>query len=142
MPRILALDIGERRIGLASGDTETRLAVPAGVIERHGTDDDYKAVVREATARDSGLILAGMPISLNGRLGPQAEITRAFIDRLREFTDIPIETRDERYSSAEAERHLREARPQQGRGKPGKASRGAVDTGAAAVILQSYLDSH
>lgn len=139
--RVIALDVGERRIGLASGDTLTRLAVPAGVIERRGTDADWQAVVREAQSRDSEVIVVGMPLSLNGRRGPQAETTEAFIARLRAFTTIPIHTWDERFSTSEAEHRMRAARPEPGRRKPGRAPSGTVDAAAAAVILQSYLDA-
>ncbi len=139
--RILALDVGERRIGLASGDTGTCLAVPAGVIERRGGDADWQAVAREARDRESEMIVVGMPLSLSGRRGPQAETTQGFIRTLEEHLAIPIVTWDERFSTSEAEHRIRSARPEPGRSRPARAPRGAVDAGAAAVILQSYLDA-
>ncbi|MEX2431168.1 MAG: Holliday junction resolvase RuvX [Dehalococcoidia bacterium] len=139
--RIIALDVGERRIGVAFGDTALQVAIPAAVIERQGTEADWQAVVREAGAREAELIVAGMPFSLNGRRGPQAEATEDFIHRLREYTGIPIETWDERFSTSEAEHRMRTARPASKRGKAGRSPRGAVDAAAAAIILQSYLDA-
>jgi putative Holliday junction resolvase len=76
---------------------------------------------------------------MNGRRGPQAEATLAFIDELRRRTDLPIETVDERLSSVEAERRIRESSPR-GRGKPARPEKGAIDAGAAVLILQSWLD--
>src|SRR5690606_22420845 len=94
-----------------------------------------------AKAREVECVVVGMPLSLNGRAGPQAQATAAFVETLREHLDIPIVTWDERFSTSEAQHRLREARPSVGRGRPGRAPKGAVDAAAAAVILQSYLDA-
>ena len=75
-----------------------------------------------------------MPISLNGSIGPQAKLVEGFIKALREKTDLPVDTMDERFSTAEAERLLRQAGRQPSRNK------GELDSAAAAVILQEYLD--
>ena len=139
--RVIALDVGERRIGVASGDTVTRLAVPAAVVERQAGADAIEAVLREARSRDAELIVVGMPLSLNGRRGPQAEVTEAFVRELAQRTSTPIETWDERFSTSEAEHRMRQARGPAGRGRPERSQRGAVDAAAAAVILQSYLDA-
>ncbi|MDE2835920.1 MAG: Holliday junction resolvase RuvX [Chloroflexota bacterium] len=133
--RALALDVGERRIGVASGDTETGIAVPAGVIDN--TPDSPAQVLREAQARGASVVVVGMPYSMSGRVGPQAEVVREFIRRL-EGVGLEVETVDERLSSAEAERALAGGRPRgRGRRRPEK---GAVDAAAAAVVLQAWLD--
>lgn len=133
--RALGLDVGERRIGVASGDTDTGIAVPAGVIEN--TSNAIADVVREANARDAGVVVVGMPYSMSGRVGPQAEVVQAFVERLEE-AGLTVETVDERLSSAEAERALGAGRSR-GRGRR-KPERGEVDAAAAVVILQAWLD--
>lgn len=133
--RVLGLDVGERRIGIASGDTDTGIAVPAGVIENSpkATED----VAREAHARDAGVVVVGMPYSMSGRVGPQALAVQEFVRGLQE-AGLVVETVDERLSSAEAERALAGGRTQgRGRRRPEKE---AVDAAAAVVILQAWLD--
>ena len=133
--RALGLDVGERRIGLASGGTDTRIAVPVGAIEN--SPEAAGDVAREARARDAGVVVVGMPYSMTGRVGPQAEAVRGFIARLEE-AGLAVETVDERLSSAEAERALAAGRARgRGRRRPEK---GAVDAAAAVVILQAWLD--
>ena len=148
--RIVGLDVGDRRIGVASGDTNTRLAVPAGAIERSNIQADVQAVLAEAAAREAELIVVGMPLSMSGRMGPQAESVEAFIQILGTLTGLKIVTMDERLSTVEATRRMREGEATRrtreggatrGKGKRGKTTRGDVDASAAAIILQSYLDS-
>ncbi len=133
--RLIGLDVGERRIGIASGDTESSLALPAGAIERTESDADIAAILSEAASRDAVTLVVGMPLSMNGRRGPQAESVEAFVDRLRAATDLAVVTVDERLSTVEASRRM-----QEGRAKKGRGERGDVDAAAAAVILQSYMD--
>ena len=133
--RALALDVGERRIGVASGDTDTGVAVPAGVIEN--APDVAAHVLREVQARGADVVIVGMPYSMSGRVGPQAQVVQEFIRRLEEL-GLAVETVDERLSSAEAERALAGSRSRgRGRRRPEK---GAVDAAAAAVVLQAWLD--
>lgn len=133
--RALALDVGERRIGVASGDTNTGVAVPSGVIEN--TPDAVGHVLREMQAREADVVVVGMPYSMSGRVGPQAELVQGFIRRL-EDAGLAVETVDERLSSAEAERALAGSR---GRGRSRRRpEKGAVDAAAAAVLLQAWLD--
>lgn len=134
--RLIGLDVGDRRIGIASGDTDSGLAVPAGAIERTKTQADVQAVLAEVTSRDAELIVVGMPVSMNGHIGPQAESVASFIQILGTLKGLDIVSVDERLSTVEATRRMHE-----GRASRGKASRGDIDAGAAAVILQSYLDS-
>ena len=133
--RALGLDVGERRIGVASGDTDTGIAVPAGVIEN--SPDAVADVLREAQARDAAIVVVGMPYSMSGRVGPQAQVVQGFVERLEE-AGLEVETVDERLSSSEAERALTEGR-ERGRGRR-RPERGTVDAAAAVVILQSWLD--
>lgn len=140
--RALGLDVGDRRIGLASGDTETGLAIPAGAIERTTPEADIEAIIREARDRDAGVIVAGIPYTMRGTEGPQAAATRVTIEALR-AAGMPVETVDERLSTVEAERRMVEGRNGgRGRGRAPRNPKGASDAAAAAVILQSWLDSH
>ena len=133
--RVLALDVGDRRIGLALSDPTGMLASPLGVVERGPADLDE--VVR--TAIDNGVteILVGLPITLAGESGVQAGKVRRFVHDLRSKTDLPVRTIDERLSTVQAQRMLRDS----SRGRRRNRDRGRIDSSAAAVILQAYLDS-
>ena len=132
--RVLCLDVGDRRIGLAIGDSEGRLAVPVGFIERRRLRQDIAAVLQHAEEREAGSLVVGIPLSMNGTSGPQAKKVMSFVQALKGHTDLPVHTADERLSSNEAERLLRQASRHPSR------HRGQVDAAAAAVILQQYLD--
>ena len=138
--RALGLDVGDRRIGLAFGDTDVRIALPAGVIERTATEADVEAVLREARSRDAGVLVVGMPYTLRGTRGPQAESVEAFVAALRAATQLDVVTVDERFSTAEAQRGMAEARGPAGRGKGSRPPKGADDAAAAAVIVTRWLD--
>ncbi len=143
--RVIGLDVGERRTGVASGDTETGLAVPVGVIESGADGPAVAEVVREARDREASVIVVGMPYSMSGRIGPQAEAVGRFLELLRAAADIEIETVDERLSTAQAERGMARSRERDSRShQRAKAGRrlpkGASDAAAAAIILQSWLD--
>ena len=131
---ILCLDVGDRRIGLAVSDLGNLLASPLGAIRRTRRDSDVEAVLVHARERHADRVVVGMPLSLNGRVGPQARKVANFIEALRRRTDLPIHSVDERFSTAEAERLLRQAGVEPSR------EREKVDAAAAAVILQEYLD--
>lgn len=133
--RTLGLDVGERRIGVAISDPEERLAVPLRVLERRGSEADARAIAELARREGVGRIVVGLPVSLNGTLGPQARQTQAFAERLRAATDAEVVLYDERLSTAEADRHLRQL------GMREREMRSRRDAVAAAIILQAYLDS-
>jgi putative Holliday junction resolvase len=133
--RVIALDVGDRRIGVAMSDPTGLLASPLSTITRKGHGTDVDEVVDLAAQNDVAEILVGMPLSLSGRKGAQAARVTAFADELRSRTDLPVVFVDERYSTVQAERSLRELGVQPSR------DRARVDAAAAAVILQSYLDS-
>jgi putative holliday junction resolvase len=135
--RTLGLDVGERRIGIAVSDPEARIALPVGAHERRG-GDDASALLALARREDAGRIVVGLPLSLDGTHGPQAEVASQFAERLRAGGEVEIVLWDERLSSREADHHLRAAGQRGKRGKEAKAQRDAI---AASIILQSYLDS-
>ena len=143
--RALGLDVGDRRIGLAFGDTDVRIALPAGVIERTATEADVEAVLRAARSRDAGVLVVGMPYTLRGTLGPQAQAVEAFVAALRAAVlraamGLDVVTVDERFSTAEAQQRIAEARGSAGRGKGRRPPKGADDAAAATVILTRWLD--
>jgi putative pre-16S rRNA nuclease len=130
----LALDLGDARIGVAISDPDRRVAVPVGTI-RTGAPDDLKAVAALARERAVTLIVVGHPIQMSGRAGERAGHAESFAEALRSFVGVPVVLHDERLSTKEAERALREA------GVSGPARRRVVDRSAAVVILESYLAS-
>ena len=144
--RFLGLDVGERRIGVAAADSEMRVALPVGVVERSEPAADAAAIARLMEEQKAEALVLGLPISLNGSLGPQAQSVRAFGDQLAARLSLPVEYCDERLSTVEAQRRLA---PPAGRGRQNKggrstkgrrAPRGRLDAVAASIILQSYLD--
>ena len=137
MGRVLALDVGERRIGLAVSDPAGRLAVPLRILERTKDGADMKAIADIAHAEGVDTLLVGNPLSLTGQAGPQSQRVRSFGHRLAQTANLPLVLWDERLSSAEAERFAPPSRRgQRGRG----ARREPIDDVAAALVLQSYLD--
>lgn len=131
---VLALDVGDRRIGLAISDPTGMLASPLGTVERGPSEiADILRVVEENRA---GEIVVGLPITLSGESREQAGKVRRFVRDLSARTDLPIRTVDERLSTVQAQRMLRDAG-----GRRRSQDRGRIDSAAAAVILQAYLDS-
>ena len=133
--RILALDIGERRIGVALSDPSGLLATPLTTIHRRHHTADVDEVLRLVDEHDAERVVVGLPLELSGRRGTQAGRVSAFVRAMAERTQVPVETVDERYSTVQAQRQLRESGV-----KPSR-DRARVDAAAAAIILQSYLDS-
>ncbi|MSQ12932.1 MAG: Holliday junction resolvase RuvX [Dehalococcoidia bacterium] len=135
MTRILALDLGQRRIGLAVGDTEGRLAAPVGALSRYGVTRDVPAVQEQARKQGAESILVGVPYNMDGSVGPRARSALAFCDALRQASALPVVPWDERLSTVQAEQMLRASGAQPSR------DRARLDAASAAVILQSYLDT-
>ncbi len=127
--------MGQRRIGLAICDPDGLLATPYSAVARRKLEEDIATIMALVEQEDVACIVVGLPISLNGTLGPQAQKTMAFCDALKAGSPVPVETWDERYSTVEAAGHLREA------GFKPSRDRGRLDAAAAAVILQGYLDA-
>lgn len=133
--RILALDIGEKRVGVAVCDPGERVASPVCVLPADEVRSNAKSFRRVIEDWEPGLLLCGLPMTLAGEEGPQAQAIRAFAADVAQNTGIPHEFADERLSSAEAKRSLRE------KGMHEKAMRGKVDMIAASLFLQAWLDA-
>ncbi len=135
--RIMALDIGDRRIGVALSDPLGMLASPLTTIERAtpNTEAAIDAVLALAEQHEAAEILVGIPYLMSGRIGAQARITLNFAATLAERTHIPVTQADERLSSVQADRLLAQS------GTPSTRDKGRTDAAAAAIILQSYLDA-
>ena len=135
--RTIGLDVGERRVGIAICDTGGILATPYSAIERKRLDRDVFTISEIATKEEVRRIVVGMPFSLDGSEGYQAKKTLIFYEAIKEAVDpIPVELWDERFSTDEAARRLTEA------GVTPSRNKARLDASAAAVILQSYLDTH
>lgn len=134
MSRFIGLDHGSRRIGVAVGDTETGLAFARHALRRRNLEADLAAVAGLASREGAERVILGLPLNMDGSHGPQAEAARAFGERLRAM-GLAVEYRDERLTSWEAgERLAAEGRQPQRRS-------GELDSAAARLILQEYLDA-
>jgi putative Holliday junction resolvase len=127
--RVLAVDLGSARIGLALSDPEGLVAQPLEVIA-----NDAHALAAIA-AIDTDEIVVGLPIHMNGTRGPEADAAEAFAEEIRRATGKTVTLWDERLSTVEAERTMRAG------GTKSRKQRGRVDKVAAAVFLQSFLES-
>ena len=136
MARALGLDLGERRIGVAVSDSGGRLATPYEVVQRSGSRERDHARLAELVAEtEAELLVVGLPLSLDGSMGPAAENVADEVATLRTKLSVEVVTWDERLSTVEAEHRLRAA------GVRGKRKRRVVDQVAATVVLQSWLDA-
>lgn len=133
--RVLALDLGKRRIGLALSDELGITAQGLETLQRTNIREDLARLAQLAHDRQVSLILMGNPLHMSGQAGRQAEYAREFADRLHAATGIPVEFRDERLTTVEAQRVLRES------GISIQKRARAVDRLAAVILLESYLDS-
>jgi putative Holliday junction resolvase len=132
--RILAIDYGEKRLGVAVSDPSRRVAYPSTVIERSGMKRDIERLAALIEESEVVRIVVGNPRTMGGREGPQAALVKSFIVELQRVFSLPIETYDERLSSKEARASLAAA------GIGGRKAKGKIDKVAAALFLQSYLD--
>jgi len=131
--RIMGLDMGDRRVGVALSDPLGILASPLTIISRTDEEADIEAIIAIARQYEVGRIIIGLPLSMDGSLGTQANKVKEFAAELSCQMDIPIEFKDERLSTVLAKRIVRNVR------KTNRETR--YDAAAAALILQSYLDS-
>jgi putative Holliday junction resolvase len=134
--RVLALDLGDARIGVAITDPDRRVAVPLGTIHVGQPPGELKAVAALTAEHEVSQIVVGHPRSMSGAAGARAVHAESFAEALRAIVAVPVSLHDERLSTVEAERALREA------GVRGRERRAVVDRTAATVILQSWLDAH
>jgi putative Holliday junction resolvase len=117
--KVLALDYGSARTGVAVSDPTGTIAKPLGVIEHVTESDGFQKLLEVIRIEEPELVVVGLPLTLRGEHGAQAQETSAFIDALREELEIPVETYDERFTSVLA---------------------GGDDARAAAHLLSSYLE--
>ena len=123
--RVLALDFGSARTGVAVSDVTGTLARPVGVVERAGEETGLARLVELVAEHAAELVLVGLPLTLRGEHGEQARATEVFVDALRERLAVPVETYDERFTTTLAQR------------TGGSAPEDAV---AAAHLLQGWLE--
>jgi len=131
--RILALDLGKRRIGLAVSDALGITAQGLETLRRTRLRDDLARVAAIAGEWDAGMFLLGIPLHLSGREGRQAAWVREFGEKLRESTGLPVEYWDERWTTVQANRVLKES------GISIEKRAAAVDRLSAVILLESYL---
>ncbi|HEX6724714.1 MAG TPA: Holliday junction resolvase RuvX [Gaiella sp.] len=123
--RTLALDYGAARTGVAVSDATGTLARPLGVVERAATDAGLAEVVALVAEHEAGLVVVGLPLTLRGERGAQARETEAFVEALRARLQVPVETEDERFTTALAQQ---------------TGGRAPEDALAAAHLLQGWLE--
>lgn len=132
--RVMALDVGDKNIGLAVSDETETIAIGLGVIQRTSITEDIeklKSIIEENYIEK---IVVGMPINMNGTIGFQGEKVINFIDKIKDIFKIPIVTWDERLTTVIAEKILIKADISR------KKRKGLIDKMSAVVILQNYLD--
>ena len=130
----MALDVGERRVGVAMSDLSQTLASPYTTLQAHPQAVLFQKIQQLIIKEEVVELVIGLPISLNGQEGPQAQRIRQFIAAIATCVSVPLHTCDERYTTAEAQRVMIEAglRPEQRKAK--------IDEVAASIILQDYLN--
>jgi putative Holliday junction resolvase len=134
--RALGIDLGTKRIGVALSDSGGLVATPYEVIDRSDPARDRRRILELASETDAERIIVGLPLSLDGSVGPAARAALDEAAALRTITALPVETYDERLTTVTADRSLRAMNVR------GRARRRVIDKVAAAVILQAWLDSH
>jgi putative holliday junction resolvase len=134
MHRAMGLDVGDKKIGVALSDPSQVLATPLKTIIRVNDDGAIEEIIGLARKHDISKIIVGLPYSLSGAIGKQAEKVLLFSKQIAQATDVEIIMQDERLTSVSANQKLREA------GKKGSKLKNGMDAAAATVILQAYLD--
>ncbi|HVM07058.1 MAG TPA: Holliday junction resolvase RuvX [Acidimicrobiales bacterium] len=134
--RVIGIDLGTKRIGVAISDSDGALALPYDVVQRSGDrprdHGAIKALVEEA---EGTLVVVGLPLSLDGSVGRAAQAALDEADELRSVVGVPVETFDERLTTVSADRSLMQMKMK------ADARRRVVDKVAAAVMLQAWLDA-
>ncbi|HVL33400.1 MAG TPA: Holliday junction resolvase RuvX [Actinomycetota bacterium] len=134
MARTLGVDLGSRRIGIAISDDKGAIATPYAVIERTSDENDARSIAEIARLENAKTVVLGYPLMLDGSAGHAAMVTEGFAEKLKQ-AGMRVKLFDERLTTAEADKKLK------GRGMKGRARRAVVDKVAAAVLLQSFLDT-
>jgi putative Holliday junction resolvase len=140
--RVLGLDVGDRRIGVAVSDPDRRFALPLNSIDR-ARGGELSAIADLARQDEVDEVVVGLPLSLSGESGPQAASTSAFAAEIERHLGLTVHLWDERLSTREAERLVSDERRGGGRRRADRSRVAAADTDAiaASIILQAYLDS-
>ncbi len=133
--RLLALDVGDRRIGVAVSDELGLTAQGVTTIHRRSRAADFAEIARLVEAWRAEAVVVGLPLTLDGGVGPRTQVVQAFIKHLESVVNVPILTWDERFSTVTAERVLIDADLSRAK------RRQVVDKTAAVVILQHFLDA-
>lgn len=133
--RYLGLDVGNKRVGVAVGNSETRIASPLATLTRKTSAHDAAQLREWIREYDVEMVVVGLPRNTDDSAGEQEALTRAYVEHLRTQIALPFCFQDERYSTATARR------AQQTRGVNEKRGRATLDASAAAVILQDFLDA-
>ena len=134
--RVIGIDLGSKRIGIALSDSDLTVATPLDVVERSGNvEKDHIAILKITDEWEVQKIIVGLPVSLDGTLGPSARSVMDEVKMLRSVTDIPIETHDERFTTVTAEQILLQQNVKRDKKKR------VIDKVAAAIILQGWIDS-
>ena len=136
MQRILSLDFGERRIGVAVSDALNITAQSVGTIERKGIKNDLKKIKDLVQEYAAAILIVGLPLNMNGTEGKSANRAVDFVNELKKEIDIRVEMVDERLTTAQGERIFLEADLSRKKRKKN------IDKIAAQLILQNYLDLH
>jgi putative Holliday junction resolvase len=135
--RVVAFDLGDRRIGVAVSDPGGTIALGRDTLERSGESLPWRAIGAVLEEEGAARIVVGDPIHLDGSVGERARLAREFAEEAARRTGLPVELQDERLTSVQARRALIDTRP--GRGRKRK-EREDVDRVAAVLILQAWLD--
>jgi putative Holliday junction resolvase len=134
--RAVGVDLGAKRIGIALSDSGGTVATPWTRVDRTGElAQDHRRIAALADEAEAEIVVVGLPISLDGTIGPAAAAILDEVDALRGVLPVPVETYDERLTTVTAERVLRE------QGVTGRRRRQVVDQVAASVLLQAWLDA-
>ena len=136
MMKILGLDYGDRRIGVAASDAFGWTAQGLEVLERRRDEGEFARIAELVREHEISEIVVGLPKNMNGTVGPRGEICIAFAERLRDELNLPVHLWDERLTTMAAERTLIEADVSR------KKRKQVVDKMAASLILQNYLDAN
>lgn len=137
--RVIAFDLGDRRIGVAVSDPMRTIAEGRDTLERSGESYPWRALLAEVEAAEASRIVVGDPVHLDGSIGERARLSRDFAREIGERTGLPVDLQDERLTSVQAQRTLIETRPRGGKKRKGR--REDVDRVAAVLILQAWLDA-
>jgi putative Holliday junction resolvase len=132
--RILGIDLGEKRIGLAVSDALGITAQGLETIQLKGEYEVCPKIMKVIEEKNIGKIVFGLPRNMNGTLGPQAQKVQKIAEKIKELSNLPIDFEDERLSTMSAEKVLLEADTSRAKRKK------AIDRLSAVIILQSYLD--